>query len=474
MRLSSLTILIIAPLIFSYGQIVNRVFEMNHGAILSDEKLVLACTHCVDINNECIFFYENVQDQWFLSDSLSIKEFFPNYKLSNFKVSADGNTLGVYLVDPENPQLFGYNDALAVIKKRLGSWELVFIKEEILIGQYSKFAGTYQIDFSKSGDIFVISHVNINAPGWTSSNGITTEIYTYESGAYSLLKSFYTDIITEHWITLNLLDDESNILVGIDHNGNDEVTNQFLAYRLENDIWSKVSDVGNSVMGRRDPPYAVTDSFSNHIYVTSTFELESFDTAIKDPYFSRYRYDDLLNDWIEDDLEAYSSNKALRTGAIDVSDSGQFIAVGFVRSGFTDLSYVDFLKVGNNGYQLLTTLSFDDDAVGAIVDVSESGRWLMLNKGTDYIYLLDMDEIINDNQGSTDIYNIDLYPNPSTGIIHINTFNIDFLEVYDAAGQFIGRYSERTIDMSDYPSGIYIIKVFLESGRLGLAKVVKV
>ena len=53
-----------------------------------------------------------------------------------------------------------------------------------------------------------------------------------------------------------------------------------------------------------------------------------------------------------------------------------------------------------------------------------------------------------------------LHPNPTTGIVELQGINGSFkVDVYDYVGKFLLSTSRSTIDLSDYPSGIYFFKV---------------
>jgi hypothetical protein len=55
---------------------------------------------------------------------------------------------------------------------------------------------------------------------------------------------------------------------------------------------------------------------------------------------------------------------------------------------------------------------------------------------------------------------ITLHPNPTTGIVELQGINGSFkVNVYDYAGKYLMSTSRSTIDLSDYPSGIYFLKV---------------
>lgn len=74
---------------------------------------------------------------------------------------------------------------------------------------------------------------------------------------------------------------------------------------------------------------------------------------------------------------------------------------------------------------------------------------------------------INEN---TNNFSVNVFPNPSTGIIHIDYLNSNkraSLEIFDAVGKRVCmhdlEYSDNIIDISGLERGIYLIKVFSET-----------
>lgn len=75
---------------------------------------------------------------------------------------------------------------------------------------------------------------------------------------------------------------------------------------------------------------------------------------------------------------------------------------------------------------------------------------------TDFVYCTGGPSlnIIDNNM----VYNF--YPNPSSGIVELQGISGSFkVDVYDYAGKYLKSTSHSTIDLSDYPSGIYLFKV---------------
>ena len=55
---------------------------------------------------------------------------------------------------------------------------------------------------------------------------------------------------------------------------------------------------------------------------------------------------------------------------------------------------------------------------------------------------------------------ITIHPNPTTGLVELQGIKGLFkVDVYDYAGKYLKSTSRFTIDLSDYPSGIYFLKV---------------
>lgn len=60
------------------------------------------------------------------------------------------------------------------------------------------------------------------------------------------------------------------------------------------------------------------------------------------------------------------------------------------------------------------------------------------------------------------VHDISIYPNPVKDVITINSFNISNIfktEIYDIMGSLIEVSNDKVINIEDYPSGIYILKI---------------
>ena len=70
-----------------------------------------------------------------------------------------------------------------------------------------------------------------------------------------------------------------------------------------------------------------------------------------------------------------------------------------------------------------------------------------------------------------------VYPNPASDVIIINSLGIEHISIIDCYGQLLRDIEvtgdECIIDIHEYPSGLYILRVFTENGTcdINIAKI---
>jgi hypothetical protein len=69
--------------------------------------------------------------------------------------------------------------------------------------------------------------------------------------------------------------------------------------------------------------------------------------------------------------------------------------------------------------------------------------------------------------------NLALYPNPTTGLLTIAMDDFSRAEVYDLMGRLMKRSQQPTFDLGRLPQGIYVVKVFDNTGNNLIRKVIK-
>ena len=69
--------------------------------------------------------------------------------------------------------------------------------------------------------------------------------------------------------------------------------------------------------------------------------------------------------------------------------------------------------------------------------------------------------------------NVTLYPNPTTGLVHIDAVEVQKVECYTMMGQLVAVFNEeRDIDISQLTSGVYMFRITLPQGTI-MRKVVR-
>ena len=66
-----------------------------------------------------------------------------------------------------------------------------------------------------------------------------------------------------------------------------------------------------------------------------------------------------------------------------------------------------------------------------------------------------------------------LYPNPTTGLLTIQTEDFSSAMVYDLLGRLMKQSKQTTIDLGRLPQGLYVVKIFDHSGNSIIRKVIK-
>ena len=74
-------------------------------------------------------------------------------------------------------------------------------------------------------------------------------------------------------------------------------------------------------------------------------------------------------------------------------------------------------------------------------------------------------------------FSVNVYPNPTTSVVHVETKEMSHVEVYDNEGRRLQDYdangsSKITIDMTTYVSGVYFVRVHTPEGVV-IQKVIK-
>ena len=74
---------------------------------------------------------------------------------------------------------------------------------------------------------------------------------------------------------------------------------------------------------------------------------------------------------------------------------------------------------------------------------------------------------------NADLNNITIYPNPTTGMLHIDAVDVQKVECYNQMGQLVGVYNNvNELNVSELSNGIYMLRITMPQG-VTMRKVVK-
>lgn len=179
------------------------------------------------------------------------------------------------------------------------------------------------------------------------------------------------------------------------------------------------------------------------------------------------------------------NNAGLISGGTYNPLSGKLFLVGYSQTlqpfvwkceDFTDS---DVFSMTNT--QTFLPSSFSVEQTEAITYVDENNYYILSEEIVINSVRFDYPKLIsfstNDMALSVDNieieHNIILYPNPVTHILHIKNKNVNSVEVYDMKSTKIYGGFNKTIDMSTFSDGIYMIKINLNDDNQIIKKVVK-
>lgn len=75
---------------------------------------------------------------------------------------------------------------------------------------------------------------------------------------------------------------------------------------------------------------------------------------------------------------------------------------------------------------------------------------------------------------SGNAHQILVYPNPTTGVIELPTANYSSSEIFQSDGKKIHTplLADRFIDLSEFPNGLYLLRMVLDNGQIGTARII--
>lgn len=130
-----------------------------------------------------------------------------------------------------------------------------------------------------------------------------------------------------------------------------------------------------------------------------------------------------------------------------------------------DLRIVNF--TATNANHSIKFLPYDDDA-NQIATIGDEGG--CLHMGIDSISIKPIS--VTDISENSILKDLQVYPNPTSGEIFINTSEFETLELLNSEGKILLTSLNKYLDLSDFASGLYFIKISTKK-NIVVRKVVK-
>ena len=91
------------------------------------------------------------------------------------------------------------------------------------------------------------------------------------------------------------------------------------------------------------------------------------------------------------------------------------------------------------------------------------GEWNDIIESSKLYYIIEYDSISTGNSqinaSKFEAQELQVYPNPSTGILHVAVADLVKMEIFDVTGRRTGTYYNSPMDLSQFQKGVYFIKV---------------
>jgi hypothetical protein len=220
------------------------------------------------------------------------------------------------------------------------------------------------------------------------------------------------------------------------------LNNAYNYITLSNKIKQVISTPNNNIFTLNDDGYIKI--YDNNLNLLST----SIDAYYNQPYLRKVGNHVFLNTYFDNIVMVFDEN------AVEIIEFKLPSSLSFIYAS-TDSSN-NLILTGQNGYQISTNHEYSW-ARGFIHKYNFSSFNLSVNDNN----------ILDDS--------LSIFPNPTNSIITINSVknSIFKVSIYDINGRFLFQTNNSSIDISELPSSIYLLKIVLDNGNIINRKIVK-
>lgn len=449
-------------------------FDMSAALFTDDDNLVMLCLACEDFPPHSVVFYEKTDDRWIAMKSLQVSDYIANMQVNDLKISADGSSLAISVINIETTDISIYDDAILIFRNINDNWQLVKVIDKI--SNYGSQASPIVLEFSSTGDFFVISSTP-DARLSVDTDNILSQVYYYDNGQYILENQLEQEfILSGSILSLSLLDNDKTIFLspkGVTLNWQ----SPFAYYSLLDGELVENLPFGENGFDIAYTGFVESDSSAHRIIISQGTSAEQQSV---DPQITVYERGTSTEDWEQVLPSYFSLRKEHEVADLAVSHNGDIVSV-VMADGFTSAldttSYVDYVREINGQLRLLHRFTYkipnNDGLYGDVYrsELSKTGRFMTVTR-LGQINLYDMSNLLPDIGGS-DLPSVVVFPNPTTGIVSTNSISYIKVDVYNSLAQKIKVIDSQVIDISDVAAGMYFLSFTLTDGTERIAKVIK-
>jgi len=358
-------------------------------------------------NSGSVRVYQNQSNNWIQIggdiDGDTIGDKFGN----SISMSSDGSiiAIGAYA----NDESFNGAGQVKIFANQSGNW--VQIGSDICGVEEGAVLGT-SLSLSSDGSI-----VAIGVPGYDgdSLNIGCTRIFRYELSNWAQIGDDIKGEFEDDWFGTGVSLNSDGTVLAVSTPYSYVSTGYVKVYNNELGVWTQIGNKISGQIARGGFGYSISiDSTGRTLVVGST---SCFDGFCDVGYVNVYN--NISNTWllVNDTINREYSNDNF--GVVDINSDGSIVIVG--ASGNDE-----------NGYS--------------------SGHARVFKNSSVSVPVLEKSEACN------------LYPNPTTGKVTIQSDNIQKVEVYNISGKLIKSTTSNVINIDEQAKGVYFVKLIGESG----------
>jgi len=367
-------------------------------------------------------------------------------------LSSDGSTVAIG--SPTNSATFF--EQVQVYKNIAGTWQKIggFSKNNNSTNDILSLRYGHNVSLSGDGTILAFSDIEGKPTGGNFDSGLVY-VYKYQLGTWVKVGNTLSgnNQNENYGYRLVLSSDGGTLAIAGSSNINGLNSGHVEVYKNQANNWLKV---GNNITGEAAGDYCgsglAISANGNAITIGST----GADTTNGTDSGKVRIFENIQSSWLE---------KGSVIGANTGDRVGSSIALS--KDGYS-------LAVGNPGANSVGGKSFTIDKQNVSENLLQANNYQAKGTFPGSVQVFNLSGILSSDTFVLENFNI--YPNPTTDILHIELDNGLILEkvlIYNTSGQLVRETSEKTINMSGFAKGIYHVQLVTDKGKATKKIIVK-